>query len=118
MLQDQNCIFLKQYITTDNVEDFRYVDATVQENIVTVLNQEEIDDTGILNYSEDSIFYYIDKNIFKTYNRDTEEYTLNVGYRAIPRKVEKIKFQYVHSADEISRIDPSSSNINRCLYVN
>lgn len=105
----QKWIFLKQYTTTDNVEDFRYVNA-VDEGIVVVENQTEIDDNGILSYPDNTVFYIIDKNIFKTYNASTESMQLAVNYRAY-RGREGIIFQYVHSADESNRIDPSSTNI-------
>ena len=107
--QKEQFIFLKQYTTTDNVDDFRYVNRD-DENIVVVANQLEIDDNGVFSYEANSVFYYIDNDIFKTYNQDTEQFELNVQYRAY-RGRDDIIFQYVHSADESSRIDPSSSNI-------
>jgi hypothetical protein len=102
-------IFLKQYTTTDNVEDFRYVNAT-DEGIVIVESQTEIEDNGVLSYPANSVFYMIDKNIFKVYNTVTEMLQLVVNYRAY-RGRDGIIFQYVHSADESNRIDPSSTNI-------
>jgi hypothetical protein len=101
--------FQKKYTTTDNVEDFRYVNRA-EEKIVVVLNEQEILTTGVLNYEDGAIFYQIDKNIFKTYNVQTETLDLVVDYRAY-RGRDNIIFQYVHSADEGNRIDPSSSNI-------
>jgi hypothetical protein len=102
-------IFQKRYTTTDDVEDFRYVSAE-EEKIEIVLNEEEIFDTGVLNYDEGTIFYQVDKNIFKVYNTQTETLDLVVDYRAF-RGRDGIVFQYVHSSDEGNRIDPSSSNI-------
>ena len=102
-------IFQKKYTTTDDVEDFRYV-SSVEEKIVVVLNEQEILTTGILNYELGSTFYQVDKNIFKTYNTETETLDLVVNYRAY-RGRDDIIFQYIHSADEGNRIDPSSSNI-------
>jgi hypothetical protein len=102
-------IFLKKYITTDNVDDFRYVDQTT-ENIQVVDNEAEITDNGIGSYPDNSVFYQIDKNIFKVYNVTTEKLELSVDYRAYSGR-DKIIFQYEHAADESSRIDPSSSNI-------
>lgn len=102
-------IFQKKYTTTDDVEDFRFVDR-VSEKIITVLTEEEILTMGVLNYEPGTVFYQIDKNIFKTYNTQTEMLELVVNYRAY-RGRDNIIFQYVHSADEGNRIDPSSSNI-------
>jgi hypothetical protein len=102
-------IFQKKYTTTDDVEDFRYVNEA-EEKIAIVLNEEEISTTGVLNYDVGTVFYQIDKNIFKTYNSQTDSLDLIVDYRAY-RGRDNIVFQYIHSADEGNRIDPSSSNI-------
>ena len=102
-------IFQKQYTTTDNVEDFRYVSA-VDELIQVVLTEQEITDNGIGSYPDNSVFYIIDKNIFKQYNTTTEALELIVNYRAYEGR-DEIIFQYEHAADESNRIDPSSSNI-------
>ena len=102
-------IFLKSYTTTDNVDDFRYVGQT-EENIQVVANEQEIIDNGPGSYPDGSVFYIIDKNIFKTYNVADDVLELNVDYRAY-RGRDNIIFQYEHAADESNRIDPSSSNI-------
>ena len=102
-------IFLKQYTTTDDVDDFRYVNKE-EELIQAVLTEQEITDSGISSYPDNSVFYIIDKNIFKTYNTNTEKLELNVNYRAYQGRSDII-FQYEHAADESNRIDPSSSNI-------
>ena len=107
--EKQKFIFLKQYTTTDDVDDFRYVSAT-DELIQVVSNEQEIIDNGISSYAEDSVFYMIDKNIFKQYNENTETLQLIVNYRAYEGR-DDIIFQYEHAADESNRIDPSSSNI-------
>jgi len=102
-------IFLKQYTTTDNVDDFRYVDQST-ENIQVVANEAEVTNNGVGSYPDNSVFYQIDKNIFKVYNTVTEKLELTIMYRAYQGR-DKIIFQYEHAADESSRIDPSSSNI-------
>ena len=107
--QREKFVFLKQYTTTDNVDDFRYVNAT-SELIQVVLNEQEIIDNGITSYPEDSVFYIIDKNIFKQFDSTTEKLQLIVNYRAYEGR-DDIIFQYEHAADESNRIDPSSSNI-------
>ena len=102
-------IYQKQYTTTDAVEDFRYVDA-VDEKITAVATETVITDTGIESYATGTVFYIIDKNIFKVYNTTTEKLELTVNFRAYTGR-DGIIFQYEHSADESNRIDPSSSNI-------
>jgi len=107
--EKEKFIFLKQYTTTDNVDDFRYVDST-DELIQVVLTEQEVIDNGITSYPENSVFYMINKNIFKQYNTTTEKLELIVNYRAYQGR-DDIIFQYEHAADESNRIDPSSSNI-------
>jgi len=107
--EKEKFVFLKQYTTTDDVDDFRYVNKD-EELIQVVLTEQEIIDNGITSYPDNSVFYIIDKNIFKTYNTDTEKLELSVNYRAYEGRSDII-FQYEHAADESNRIDPSSSNI-------
>ena len=102
-------IFLKEYTTTDDIDDFRYVDAA-SELITPVLNEQEIIDNGVTTYPDNSVFYIINKDIFKVYNTTTEALELTVNYRAYEGR-DDIIFQYEHAADESNRIDPSSSNI-------
>jgi len=102
-------IFLEQYITGDNLDDFRYVNQ-VDAGIVIVDTETVITDNGVSSYPADTVFYIVDKNIFKIYNTETERLELVVNYRAYNGR-DNIIFQYVHSADESNRIDPSSSNI-------
>jgi len=102
-------IFQKKYTTTDNVEDYRYVDA-FDENIQVVNTETDITTNGIDSYPANSVFYIIDTNIFKVYNTTTEVLEIVVNYRAYNGR-DKIIFQYEHAADESNRIDPSSSNI-------
>ena len=64
---EEKFIFLKQYTTTDNVDDFRYVNKD-EELIQVALTEQEIIDNGISSYPDNSVFYIIDKNIFKIYN--------------------------------------------------
>jgi len=102
-------IFLEKYTTTDNVDDFRYVSET-DANITVVPSEQTIMDNGVLSYANNTLFYIVDKNIFKTYNTQTEMLQLETDYRAY-RGRDEIVFQYVHAADESNRIDPSSTNI-------
>ena len=61
-------------------------------------------------YSNGKVFYFIDENIFEIYNKTLGKTSVTTNYKAYLGR-ENIKFQYVHAADDTSRIDPSASNI-------
>ena len=60
------------------------------------------------NYNDGDVFYFKDTNVFKVLNSNV--LTITANYIAFNGR-DKIKFQYVHSADENSRIDPGATNI-------
>lgn len=96
-------IFQKKYITTDGLEDYSYVDGAVinvkqSESVVGALSQ----------YTDGQVFYLVTENVFKTLTSGL--LVLTTDYRAYVGR-DKLKFQYVHAADDDNRIDPSSSNL-------
>ncbi len=96
-------VFQKKYITTDGLEDYSYVDGSV----ITVKQSESV--VGALSqYTDGQIFYLVTENVFKQLSAST--LILTTGYRAFVGR-DKLKFQYIHAADDDNRIDPSSSNI-------
>jgi hypothetical protein len=100
-------VFLKEEITNNQSTNFNYVNPQV-ENIKVY---EFESSTGPLSTFDDgTIFYFTDADIFKQYSSSTGMLTLITNYRAYKGR-DKIKFQYVHSADENNRLDPSSTNI-------
>ena len=104
-------IFQKRY-TSSNVEDWRYVDATT-ESIIVKQNTSAIG--AYSTYVDDSVIYLVDEDAFKIVNgtsntlTDTTDYKQHIGR-------DKLKFQYVHTVDGDTRLDPSSTNIMD-LYV-
>jgi len=100
-------IFLKERISNNQSTNYDYVDAGV-ENIRTFLSETS---TGALSqYDDGTLFYFTDADVFKVYNKANANLTLKTGYKAYQGR-DKLVFQYVHSADENNRLDPSSSNI-------
>jgi len=96
-------IFQKKYITTDGIEDYSYVDGATldikqSESVVGALSQ----------YTDGQVFYLVTENVFKTLTSGT--LVLTTEYRAFVGR-DKLKFQYIHAADDDNRIDPSSSNV-------
>jgi hypothetical protein len=98
-------IFLKKYIALDSVEDFRYVNQS-QENILIFDSETAID--PLSSYNAGQVFYFVDSQLFKVLAND--ELALSADYKAYIGR-DELKFQYIHAADNTSRIDPSSSNI-------
>jgi len=100
-------VFAKEEITNNQSTNFNYVDAQ-SENIVVYETESA---TGPLSvFNNGTIFYFVDADIFKQYSSTTGVLSLVTNYKAYKGR-DKIKFQYVHSADENSRLDPSSTNI-------
>ena len=96
-------IFQKKYITTDGLEDYSYIDGSVinvkqSESVVGALSQ----------YTDGQIFYLVTENVFKKLTSNA--LVLTTEYRAFVGR-DKLKFQYIHAADDDNRIDPSSSNV-------
>jgi hypothetical protein len=99
-------IFAKKSIR-NGTEVFDYVDAEI-ENIVTVTT--EVQAQPYSNYVDGTVFYIVDKDLFKILSLTTNRLTLTTDYRAYVGR-NNLRFQYVHAANENRRIDPSSSNI-------
>lgn len=102
-------IFQEQYTTADGVEDFRYVDQASKQ-IQVFANEAEVTTIGLINFLDQTIFYFHETDVFKIYNEADEALSLLTTYRAYKGR-DQLQFQYEHAADESNRIDPSSSNI-------
>ena len=105
-------VFLKKYTTSDNIEDFKYVDNDI-EKITVVTNDSFIQTSGM---PTGKIFYVVKTDVFKKYDATTLLLTQTTDYKAFTGR-DKLKFHYVHTADDDARIDPSSSNINDCYLL-
>ena len=106
IVANNNYIFQKK-ITTAGVEDFNYV-STDLENIVTITSENQIG--AYSSYDTDTVFYNSVTNVFKKLSKDTLTIAVTGNYKAHLGR-SQLKFQYVHSADSATRIDPSVTNI-------
>jgi len=98
-------IFLKKILTDQGFSKYNYL--ATGSSIVVKNTETEIG--AYSQYSNDpTIFYIVDQNNFKILSGGslslTSDYQAHIGR-------DNLKFQYVHSADESNRIDPSASNI-------
>lgn len=102
-----NYIVLEKYNISSGQEDYRYVEAVRNKKVLIkpsknsqILTSEKV---------QDQYFYFIDTNTVTKYDTvrgfiPTLDYKVFVGR-------DNLKFQYTHSADYESRIDPGASNI-------
>lgn len=103
---NQKYIFAKK-ATRNGTEVFDYVDA-IQEKIKVVTT--EAGAQPFIDHEDGTTFYIVDVDLFKTLSLTSNTLSLNTNYRAYKGR-DKLRFEYVHAANENRRIDPSSSNI-------
>ena len=101
-------IIEEKYTITEGQEDYRYVLNDPDTGPVIIKSTQ----TGITStlYPDGQYFYFIDAGVVKKLNRTTGIFSPTLDYRVYTGR-DKIKFQYTHSADYDSRIDPGPSNI-------
>ena len=100
-------VFLKKLTSSDGVEDFVYA-SKESLNILAVNQKSELG--ALSQYDNGQLFYFLQEDIFETLNTVTSTLTITSNYKAKIGR-DGLKFQYVHAADQNSRIDPSASNI-------
>ena len=100
-------IFQKKYTTSDGVEDFRYVDNTV-EGIQVKANLGAIG--AYSAYTAGQVFFTMDTELFHKLDSLKKNLEVIKDYRGYIGR-SGLKFRYLHSADYNQRIDPAASNI-------
>jgi len=100
-------IVQQKYLISTGQEDYKYVSNT--DNVVIVLSSEKV--IGTYNqYSNGQYFYFADAGVVKQLNLVTSSLVPTLDYRVFVGR-DNLKFQYTHSANFESRIDPGASNI-------
>lgn len=99
----QKYIILKKTNSAQSSNIFVYDNSNSVKIVAT-----ETDIGAYSQYDNGQVFYIVDINAFKYINGTV--LTISASYKAFVGRA-NLRFQYVHSADENSRIDPSSSNI-------
>lgn len=100
-------IFQERYVTSDNVEDYRYLDNS--NNLIMVFDN-EISVGALSQYNDRQLFYFREENVFKVFDRENFKLDLVSSYQAFIGR-DKLKIYYLHVADSNVRIDPALSNI-------
>ena len=106
-------VFQKKYTTSDGVEDYRYVDNTV-EGIQVKAN---IGAIGAYSaYNAGQVFSTMDTELFHKLDATKKNLSIIKDYRGYIGRA-GLKFRYLHSADYNQRLDPAASNIMDCYLL-
>ena len=95
----------ERYDISAGQEDYRYVSNA--NNTVLILSSQPGSFAG---YANGQYFYFADTGVVKRYNSTLGVAVPTLDYKVYPGR-SGLKFQYTHSADYESRIDPGASNI-------
>ena len=104
-------IFQKRQVTYDGVIDYYYIDNSAE--LIKVFNTDEEAKTtlGALGASSDQqLVFIINDSTVKTFYYSVMSLIPTLEYRGFIGR-DKLKFQYLHAADESSRLDPAATNI-------
>jgi hypothetical protein len=98
-------IVLERYEISNSQLDYRYV-----ENKDIVKIKTSINDVTALEKINGQYFYFIDSDTVSYWNAMQSRFVASLNYKVYPGR-SNLKFQYIHSADYQSRIDPGQINI-------
>jgi hypothetical protein len=101
-------IIQKKYTLADGQEDYQYVSNSAG-TVIIAATQASVQST-LTSYKDGQYFYFVDTGVVKQLALSTVTLTPSLDYKVYVGR-DKLKFQYTHSADYNSRIDPSASNI-------
>ena len=99
-------IVQQKYFISQGQEDYKYVSNTDRK--VKILQNEDAVGS-YLQHADGQYFYFIDTNVVKQLNY-ASGLSVSLDYKVLVGR-DGLKFQYTHSADYESRIDPGASNI-------
>ena len=100
-------IFQERRVSINGVETFEYIS---QKELGVIVYQNKQERIIISTLTEGQLIYFVDEDRFEKYNSKLRKLIVTPDYRAF-RGRDKLKFHYVHAADDSMRIDPSASNI-------
>lgn len=97
-------IVQERYLISSGQEDYRYVNNDNASKVTVMYSQPSSAGSLI----DGTYFYFVDTNVVK--RLDKTEFIPSLDYKVFLGR-DKLKFQYIHSADYNARIDPGASNI-------
>ena len=101
-------IIQQRYTLGDGQEDYQYV-SNASGLVVIAATQASIQST-LTSYPTGQYFYFVDTGVVKQLTLSPFALVPSLDYKVYVGR-DNLKFQYTHSADYNSRIDPSPSNI-------
>ena len=100
-------VLQQKYLISTGQEDYKYVSNSDEKVLIKYTES----DVGSLNqYTDGQYFYFVDTDVVKQFNKAFSKLNVSLDYKVLVGR-DLINFQYTHSADYESRIDPGSSNI-------
>jgi hypothetical protein len=106
-------IVLEKYEISNGQSDYRYVKNKISNNKNIVEIRPSLG--SVTNQIDEQYYYFIDTNTVQKWNATKGRFIASLDYKVFQGRSD-LKFQYVHSADYESRIDPGQINIMD-LYI-
>ena len=100
-------IIEEKYAISIGQEDYRYV-SNMDGTVIIRTNEAAVG--SLTNYTDGQYFYFTDIGVVKQLSLKTGKLIPSLNYKVYEGR-DNLKFQYTHSADYESRIDPGVSNI-------
>lgn len=107
-------IILEKYNISAGQEDYRYV-SNSSNLVIIAQNQNSLG--ALTHYTDGQYFYFVDTEVVKKLNLATATLEASLDYKVFIGR-DSLKFQYTHSADYESRIDPGASNVIDVYILN
>jgi hypothetical protein len=101
-------IILEKYEISNGQIDYRYVKNKIGNNKNIVEIRSNIG--SVIDKIADQYYYFIDTNTVQQWNSVKGKFIASLNYKVFQGRSD-LKFQYIHSADYESRIDPGQINI-------
>ena len=102
-------ILQQRYMISQGQEDYKYVSNSDNKAII-VKNDNVVTSYGLSHYADGQYFYFYETDVVKQLNLKSSTLNVSLDYKVLVGR-DNLKFQYTHSADYESRIDPGASNI-------
>jgi len=99
----------QKYTITEGQEDYKYVSNDSALGPVIILSTKSIA-YPLTQWNDGQYFYFVDTLTVVQYSKTTSTLNPTLNYKVYTGR-DNLRFQYTHSADYDSRIDPGSSNI-------
>ena len=100
-------VVLERYDVASGQQDYRYIN---NDSDIVIIMSTETSIGSFSAYNNGQYFYFIDTSTVKKLDKINSKLIPSLDYKVFAGR-DSLKFQYVHSADYETRIDPGLSNI-------